>query len=337
MFGKIEVIGWAMVACMILTLSAAPAGAGIEEHITKTETGFYYTVQKGDTLWDLSEKFADSPWEWPELWHYNPDIANPHWIYPGQKILVYKKVWAKEEEKAEKPVKKEEKEYFHYEMIDSVGFIRKQAVTPCGTIFKVGDDKALVSERDRVYIRQGEGPRLTEGELYTVYRTFETKKDLYNRRESPGVQHYLTGVVAITEVAPKYAVANVVKAFRDIHERDMLMPLVTRSPDIEIRKSVPGLTGRIIRNEERNALIGQKEVVFIDKGENAGIRKGQYYAVYHVPVGKPEKHKKAIALTPVNIGRALVLHTERTTASCLITESTKAIHPEDQIRCPVQK
>src|SRR6056297_2624815 len=158
MFGKIKVIGWLMVSIIVLSMTAAAASAGIEEHIFQTETGFYYTVQKGDTLWDLSEKFADSPWTWPELWHYNPEIANPHWIYPGQKIKIYQKKWAGKKKKPEP--KEEPKTYYHYEMIDSVGFIRKPAVTPCGSIFKVGEDKALVSERDRVYINKGDGPQM---------------------------------------------------------------------------------------------------------------------------------------------------------------------------------
>src|SRR6185295_9150078 len=42
-----------------------------------------HTVEKGDTLWDLSSKYLGSPWYWPKVWSYNPQIANPHWIYPG--------------------------------------------------------------------------------------------------------------------------------------------------------------------------------------------------------------------------------------------------------------
>jgi hypothetical protein len=47
-----------------------------------------YTIQKGDTLWDLSQKFLTNPWYWPKIWSLNPSIENPHWIYPGNKLRI---------------------------------------------------------------------------------------------------------------------------------------------------------------------------------------------------------------------------------------------------------
>ena len=72
---------------------AAEMQGGLERnYAAETRNGYYYTVQKGDTLWDLSRRFADSPWVWPELWTENATvIANPHLIYPGQKIRLTRK------------------------------------------------------------------------------------------------------------------------------------------------------------------------------------------------------------------------------------------------------
>jgi len=335
MFGKIKWLGWVMASAILLLILAAPATADIEDHITKTESGFYYTVQKGDTLWDLSQEFADSPWKWPEIWHYNPDIKNPHWIYPGQKILIYEKAWLgrKKPSPEKKPAKKPAKEYFHYEMIDSVGFVCEKEITPSGAIFHATDDKTLVSEHDTVYIRPEEGPDMVVGKLYTVYRTFEVCKSSYGQA-CAGIQHYLTGIVEITDIKPEYAIGRVVKSFRDIHYEDKVMPFQKRSPKIEKKASVPGLTGKIIGEGERNVLIDQQRHVFINKGEDDGVKVGQSYDILHQPVAAPDDYEIPIGLKPINMGQILVLHTEAATATGLITQSKKPVKPEDMIRSP---
>ena len=58
-----------------------------------------YVVKKSDTLWDISKKFYGDPFKWPDIIEKNPDIENPHWIYPGQTIIIGLKI-----EKIEEPV-----------------------------------------------------------------------------------------------------------------------------------------------------------------------------------------------------------------------------------------
>lgn len=76
-----------LILMAIVTVVFSAAAQEVELTDSHPDT---YTVVKGDTLWDISAVFLKSPWLWPEIWHANPQIENPHLIYPGDQInLVY--------------------------------------------------------------------------------------------------------------------------------------------------------------------------------------------------------------------------------------------------------
>jgi len=74
-----------------LILVAMLAGTAMAQDVSvRSDHPDEYIVVKGDTLWDISGKFLEKPWQWPAIWHANPQIENPHLIYPGDRIsLVY--------------------------------------------------------------------------------------------------------------------------------------------------------------------------------------------------------------------------------------------------------
>ena len=319
-----------------LFIMSCPAIAGIDEHITKTETGFYYTVQKGDTLWDLSEEFSNSPWEWPEIWHYNPEISNPHRIYPGQKILIYKKEW-EGKEKSEPVVEKKEplqkiEKFFMVEDIDRIGFIRGKAVPPSGTIFKVEEDNSLTSSGDLVYIHmKSNANTISAGDQFTIYRTLPPISDT-ETGDYIGIQHLLAGIVEITEVHPDFALGNVVKSYVVINADDLLMPYQPLPQKIILQKSA-AIDGKIIKTETDEILIGEHDIVFINKGEADGVNPGQSYSIYFQESAKPDPGMMLpVLLPPVDTGELLVVRTEKSTSTALIMDSKKAIEPGYKIR-----
>jgi hypothetical protein len=322
-----------LIFAFCLLIMPCAAGAAIEDHITRTETGFYYTIQKGDTLWDLSRQFSDSPWVWPDLWsHNNPQIKNPHRIYPGQKILIYKKGWTGAEKMALpsqpviKPAIKKEEPSHGFSEIDRVGFIKPAAVPHHGTIFKSKDDLALIDKGTMVYIYPEPGaPALTVGGQYTLFRTFDRIMSP-DTKDIIGVQHLLTGVLEITSVEPEFAIGNVIASYRDILINDRLMPYVQRSDDIPVRPGVTGLSGLVIKPEEEENLIGENAIIFIDKGEKDGVLPGQEYAIFLQESARPNPDEiRQVDLTPLHIGSLMVLHTEDVTSTVIVTNSKQQI------------
>lgn len=68
----------AVAAAVVLTL--ATAAVAVEMRGDHPDT---YVVKRGDTLWDIAGRFLKRPWLWPEIWQANPQVRNPHLIYPG--------------------------------------------------------------------------------------------------------------------------------------------------------------------------------------------------------------------------------------------------------------
>ncbi len=336
--------------CILTSLIVLPARLSAQESrdTLEREIGVYYTVQKGDTLWDVSKRFSDSPWLWPELWKENRHISNPHIINPGDKLrLFYNKetdLIKDEKEKMEenkgivqsKEAVKKIVIYYNYPAIDSIGFVRKKPVTPNGSIFNVKNDKVLISVGDLVYIKPESNSNFTPGTKYTVYRTLDPLIDK-ETEELIGYQHYLTGIVEIKKTEPLYVIAEVIKSFKEIGINDLLMPYIPKSSHIPVIESVKGIEGTLIASEEKRELIGDNMVAYIDKGEADGVKPGQFYSIFYQEKKKisPDIKEKTY-LDPVDIGKVFVLSTEQTTSSVHVAKSDKNINVGTKIRSPVK-
>jgi len=304
----------------------------------------YYTVQKGDTLWSISKKFLNSPWKWPTIWDQNKDvpIPDPHRIYPGQRIRLIPRQPQAAVPPPPAPVapaplsvevippslppiqppvmpKPPKTAYYTFSKINQVGFIRKEPVMPEGTIIRVKGDKNNISQWDTVYISETKGTTLLVGKRYTIFRTPDPIKD---GAAVIGIQHFLTGVLEITNTEPPFATAKIIESYRPILINDRIMPYNARSPRIPIVESPKGLEGKILFSEESVKVMGEFSTGFINKGEQDGVAIGQQYTIY-----KPFNLKQDVtSINRLNLGSLIVVHVEQQTATILITNSETDIY-----------
>ena len=349
---------YAALLSLVLLLSSGVSGLADTTKQVASETGVYYTVKKGDTLWDLSQKFSDDPYTWPDLWSKNGQLANPHLIYPGQKIkLVHRSDldalgapdsghdMAVEETGAVEAAaieKKEEPRSYYYSKIERVGFMKREPITPHGTVFKLkGTDQLMLGEGDIIYIKATEETPLVIGARYVTYRTFTprqitarlmdvNRKKLNRIRKEIGTQHYLSGVVEIMGERDGFFIARITDSYRSIKLDDKIMPYKKRSRHIPILDGLESMEGEIITAEEGETTFGQDMVGFINRGTSDGIAKGQTYTVFYYETKKTDDAFSTNGLmVPVNIGKFIVIDVQNETATVLVTDSTQGLSPGD--------
>lgn len=345
----------------ILLVTVVPMiSASEDETESEYETAVYYKVRKGDTLWDISKRFFDSPFLWPDVWKENKQISNPHWIYPGDQIRLHQDISGFDIETLEPEPKEEvgpeavsvieptpeqppesdepdEPAYVMFSPIDRIGFIKQTPVKASGTIFKAQDDNQLIKTDDIIYIRKLSSESFEPGSQFTIYRLIQ-HKEFPDSTFIGGIQHYLVGLAQITVNEPQFAVGKIIRSYRSIQTDDQVIPFKGRSPKIIIAQSKEDMRGRIIGSEENLGIMGEEAVAFIDKGELDGMVPGQIYRVfYQEKMRESPKYPKEILLTPIDIGTIFILHIEDKTATVLITDAKRAITPGAMFRTPLGK
>lgn len=298
-------------------------------------SGYDYIVEKGDTLWDLSRRFAGSPFNWPRVWKDNNQIPNPHRIFPGDRIRLAPPAGAPSAavsfppQSGPAPPARDSPApvvpaSFRYPAIESAGFVRRQPVTAAATVAVLPDDKTIAGQWDALWVRPAEGTTLLPGQQFIVYRVLAPIVDEAEKK-FVGYPHYLLGVVEVVDVAGASVKAEIVRSFREMRLGDKLMPRPMPPPDAEIRSAPtpPDLAGRILRSEEEMVFLGDYSVAFINRGRRDGVAVGQRYEIGEPT--RPVGDRGAAFLAP--IGDLLVLRVEEATATALVTGARREIPP----------
>jgi hypothetical protein len=309
--------------------------------------GTQHTVEKGDTLWDLSQKFLGSPWYWPKVWSYNPEIANPHWIYPGNEVRFFA---SGEEVPTQVEVGQPEAEVEQGEMyedkvnvfgqigfrpknaisIASPGFVTNREVEESGKLYGSFGETAMLSYPDRIYVKFGKkAPRL--GESYLVFRN-EGEVIHPVTKEPIG---YLTVILAEVKVIrvdkDNSATVQIFKQYDEVYRGDLVGPMT----EPVIRAVAPRPNERDVKDafvvadvRRYPSMLGEHTVAIVDKGSDDGVKAGNVFTIWrqHDPLSQEALMQPTVLdeRMPVeDIGQCVAFEVKAKASVCLVTQSLR--------------
>ncbi|MDN6179443.1 MAG: LysM peptidoglycan-binding domain-containing protein [Halomonas subglaciescola] len=281
----------AAAATAALLVSQALAAEGVRVRDDAPER---YTVKSGDTLWDISGHYLHSPWLWPKVWRKNPQIDNPHLIYPGD-VLTLRDCDGSPcigLERGQQVVKMspEMRTLPRREVIPPLpmsvleSFLREHRIVDDDESLDelayviAGDNKRLISGAgDQIFVRttaSSDVAALAAGESLGIFRPGE----IYTDAEGKSLGMELTGIgeAVLASHDGDVAKLNVQKAAQEVRNNDILLPLEARldAQDMMPRAPKNDVAGHIVGVPGGVRFIGPLQVVAIDLGTENGLQPG---------------------------------------------------------------
>lgn len=318
-----------------------------------------YTVQKGDTLWALAQRFLNNPADWKKIWYANPQVRNPNLIFPGdqleivtingqqrltQRITPHVRISPLDHAIPTLPLEAL-KAFLTYPQIIEVPELND---TP--RIVGSPSDRLILGGGDRFYAL---GSTLKPDALFAVVRPHKTLLDPF----SGEVLGYETEAVGLARVLVNDDPATLllIKANIQAKINDRLVglpPVLTN--DLELLPPREGMSGVILSLPDKNSRTGQWQIVAISMGRREGVEPGQVLRIFQsgkdsridtTPIvderavqdaspfppndGKPpviEMSSSAdFSLPAIPVGDAVVFLAYERVSYVLITQTTRAV------------
>ena len=286
-----------------------------------------YTVKKGDTLWGISQRFIKDPYYWPNLWSHNPDIGNPHLIFPGQKLRIYdgriEIIPVDDKSGPSEDIATVTPEAV--ELVSTFGggrsFISNEEIDSLGTLVDAVDNRILIGEQDTVFLEMRDLSIVQAGDMYDLVALGDKIRHPVTRKEI-GYRIQQLGRVVITEVTPSVASATVIDAMMEIQRGAKVVPLVETPYKIPRKRAEKLLEGYIVSADDSKLALGQWDVILIDIGTEAGLEVGNELDLYrNRKASNFAIQREDLKLPDIDLGDAIVLEVRPQFAKALITRT----------------
>jgi hypothetical protein len=306
-----------------------------------------YVVQVGDTLWDISATFLKDPWFWPEIWYVNPDIENPHLIYPGDVLgLVYidgqtritnvrASTYRMSPQARVTPLT---------QAVTSIPFEDVAAFLSSGVVLekKQADslpylldtrgDHLMASAGNEIYVRG-----ITNDMPSARYNVVHIGDPLIDPDDNRliGYHGIMIGEGSLRRTGDPATVA-LTSTTQEAVVGDRLLPAAVDVPlNFFPRSPSTTIDGRIISVVGGVTQIGQYQVVVMNRGSGNGLSVGDVLTVFQAGQVIDDRFRGGkVKLPDEEAGTVMVFKTYDRISYGLVMEARDAIHIHDSIRNP---
>ena len=285
-----------------------------------------HTVRAGDTLFDISRYYFGTPYVWPVVWSFNDHITNPHWIYPGD--IVYLRAPLP----GDAPYDADGISAFPGNpeglSVALAGYYldrENEEFEPVGVLANSPEAKSMLAFPDKVYIdlKDSERQSSKKGQVYAVLRF---AKDVVDDEDDKVLarKFEVVGAVRVIEKGEgdNMDTAVIVQSWKEIFRGDVLFPYERQLLRVPPAVATNTVVGNVVDTLRVETLFGAQHYVFLNRGKNQGVRKGNRFFVYDRQDGYSDLDIDDVSKLPYErIAQIRVIHTEDDYSTGIVTES----------------
>jgi len=322
-----------------------------------------HLVQKGDTLWDLAGKELGNPYAWPQIWELNQWIKDPHWIYPGDPLIIdLARAVATAETVPEAvtnltpdqrrvtpgTVRRPELGFSFQDFIQlpfivpegaEAHFNRQGAFTITGN---KREDRQYLGEGETIYLNGGANQGVKVGDRFLILHIVARKlmhPTIAKKKLGDVIQQ--TGVVRVISTQSNGSVAMIERSLDSVQVGDHLEKFVEPAnipsqlrTDITEPVKIASDAGMVVYTRDSRYLTAGGDMIIIDKGSNDGLKVGDVLLAARVrpfSTGFDNQKKPPMESTTYYLGQALVVRTDAQTATCRVLRSVEELQSGDTL------
>lgn len=316
-----------------------------------------HIVEKGDTLWDLAGKNLNNTYAWPQIWELNQWIKDPHWIYPGDPLIIDAGRGAQgptpESVAGAQPssgidVNALRRPELAYTISD---FIQQPFVAANGAdawfkdngafviTGKRDDGKSILGDGDEVYLNAGESQGVRQGDRFVIVRKVQSKLKHPETGKHLGDVMEQVGILRVDHTTANGAVAIIERSLDAVEIGDHVTRFTEPSDmKLELRKDTDepvkfqDPVAEVVYARDDHRFSSGNDQVVIDRGTNDGLKVGDILLMARTDKwpGAASKGKDTEAFNHY-LGQAMVVRVEAGTATCRVLRSVQEVIVGDRM------